>query len=86
MKHEHHGTVDTRGESLFEESDSSWEKSDFLLLNICLTLSKQALVFMCLQYKTFENTEGKEEIACDKQFILFPRCFLPVWRAFCYFH
>ena len=29
------------------------------------------------QYKTFENTVGKGEIAPDKQSLLFPQCFLP---------
>ena len=29
------------------------------------------LVFTCLQYKPFENTEGKGEIACNEQFLLF---------------
>ena len=33
---------------------------------------KQALVFMCLQYKSFENTLGKEEIAHYEQVLLFP--------------
>ena len=42
--------------------------------------------FMCLQYKSFENTEGKGEIAHNEQFLLFPQCFLPIWRTFCYFH
>ena len=28
--------------------------------------------FTCLQNKSFENTEGKEEIACNEQFLLFP--------------
>ena len=32
---------------------------------------------MCLQYKSFENTVGKEEIAHNGQFLLFPLCFLP---------
>ena len=33
---------------------------------------KQALVFFtCLQYKSFENTVGKGEIARNKQFLLF---------------
>ena len=32
---------------------------------------KQALVFMCLQYKSFENTAGKGEIARNEQFLLF---------------
>ena len=38
--------------------------------------------FTCLQYKPFENTVGKREIARDEQFLLFPQCFLPVWRTF----
>ena len=37
-----------------------------------LTLPKQALVFMCLQNKSFENTVGKGEIARNEQFLLFP--------------
>ena len=47
---------------------------------------KQALVFTCLQYKTFENTVGKGEIARNEQFLLFPQCFLSVWRTFCHFY
>ena len=35
-------------------------------------LPKQALVFMCLQYKFLENTVGKGEIALNEQFLLFP--------------
>ena len=27
---------------------------------------------MCLQYKSFENTAGKREIAYNEQFLLFP--------------
>ena len=33
---------------------------------------KQALVFTCLQFKSFENTVGKGEIARNKQFLHFP--------------
>ena len=44
------------------------------------------LVFMCLQYKFFENTEGKGEIARNEQFLLFPQYFLPVGRTFLHFH
>ena len=47
---------------------------------------KQTLVFMCLQYKSFKNPVGKGEIACYDQFLLFPQCFLPVWKAFYHFH
>ena len=35
-----------------------------------------------LQYKSFENTVGKGEIACNEQFLLFPQCFLPTLRPF----
>ena len=47
---------------------------------------KQALVFTCLQKKSFENTMGKGEIARSEQFLLFPQCFLPFWRTFCNFY
>ena len=46
-----------------------------------LTVSQTNPDFMCLQYKSFGNTVGKGEIACNKQFLLFPQCFLPVWRT-----
>ena len=32
--------------------------------------------FTSLQYKSFENTAGKGEIARNEQFLLFPQCFL----------
>ena len=47
---------------------------------------KQALVFTCLQYKSFEITVGKGEIACNEQFLLFPQHSLPFWRPLCIFH
>ena len=34
----------------------------------------------------FENTEGKGEIARNDQFLLYPQCFLIIWRTFCHFH
>ena len=40
-----------------------------------LPLAEQALVFTCLQYKFFESTVGKGEIAHDEQFLLFPTLF-----------
>ena len=46
---------------------------------------KQALVFTCLQSKSFENPVGKGEIARNEQFLLFPNRFLPPWRTFCHF-
>ena len=40
-------------------------------LGYALTLSKQALVYTCLQYTSFENSEGKREIARNVQFLVF---------------
>ena len=36
--------------------------------------------------KPFENTVGKGEIARNEQFLLFPQCFLLIWRAFYHFN
>ena len=47
---------------------------------------KQTLVFMCLQYKSLENTVGKREIACNEQILLFPQRFIPFRRTFYHFH
>ena len=47
---------------------------------------KQALVFTYLQYKSFEKTEGKGEIAHNEQFLLFPQCFLPSRITYRHFH
>ena len=49
---------------------------------VSLTFSQQALIFTCLQYKSIENTVEKGEIARNEQFLLFPQCFLPLWRTF----
>ena len=35
-----------------------------------------------LQYKSFENTVGKREIAHNMLFPLFQLCFLPCWSIF----
>ena len=56
-----------------------------LSLSTTQPFPKQALVFTCLQYKSFEKAVGKGEIAHNEQFLLFPKCFLPFWRTFCRF-
>ena len=40
----------------------------------CSTLSQTS---PCLQYKSYENTMGKGEIAHNEQFFLFPQFFHP---------
>ena len=47
---------------------------------------KPALVFTCLQYKAFEITVRKGEIARNEQFLLFPQPLLPFCRPLCLFH
>ena len=53
--------------------------------SISLTLSQTSPGFY-VQYKPFENTVGKGEIAHNEQFLLFPQFFLPIWKTFCHFH
>ena len=48
-------------------------------------LPEQALAFTCLHHKSIENTVGKGEIARNEQFLLFPPCFLPIWKTYCSF-
>ena len=55
-------------------------------IELVLPLSKQALVFTCLQYKSFENTLGKGEIARNEQFLLLPHHFLPASKTCCHFY
>ena len=40
---------------------------------------------MCLQYKTFESTAEKREIASNKDFVLFPLCFPNLLKNFAIF-
>ena len=47
---------------------------------------KQTPIFTCLQYKSFENTVGKGEIARTEHFLLFPQCFLLVWITLSQFY
>ena len=42
--------------------------------------------FLFFDFKPFENTVGKGEIARNEQFPLFPQCFLPVWITFLHFY
>ena len=51
-------------------------------MSIISTLPKQALVLTCLQYRSFENTGGKGEIAREEQFLLLPYGFLSFWKTY----
>ena len=64
----------TLEESKILSSGKEGSKSMFWKSNLFM---EQALVFMCLQHKSFEITEGKGKITRYKQFLLFPHCFLP---------
>ena len=71
---------------LFLENLRCTNKQNIQTASIAEPFPKQALVFTCLKSKSPENTEGKGEIARNEQFLLFPQCFLPIWRTFCHFH
>ena len=43
-------------------------------------------VFMCLQYKSFENSVGKGEIAWNEKFLHFLQIFQTFQKAFQHFH
>ena len=45
-----------------------------------LTLSQALFFFTCLQYKSFENTAGKGEIARNEQFSFSHSVFYPFWK------
>ena len=47
---------------------------------------KQALGFMCLQLKSFENNVEIGEVARNEQFLLFLQCFLPYYITFYCFY
>ena len=58
------------------------QKTDIGIVMIGLNLSQTSPGF----HKSFENTVGKGEVARNEQFLLFPQCFLPIWRTFCHFY
>ena len=47
----------------------------FNVIYICNPFPNKPWFFTCLQYKCFENTMGKGEIARNEQFLLFPTVF-----------
>ena len=78
-------------EDFFEGLENFVGKSENTKLNHIADMScssevkpfpKQTNVFMCLLYKSFENTVGKGDIARNEQCLLFPQRFLPSWTTF----
>ena len=51
-----------------------------------LTLSQTSPGFYVSAVQIFWKHCGKGEIAHNEQFLLFPQCFLPIWRTFSHFH
>ena len=61
-------------------------RQKFIYLVKSKPFHKQALVFTCLQYKSFENMVEKGENARNEQFLLFPlesACLLSVCPSVC---
>ena len=71
---------------VFEGASISYHISATFYRMLLEHVPKQALVFKCLQYKSFENTVGKGQIAHSQQFLLFPQYFLPFFESFSHFH
>ena len=46
-------------------------------------LNALSVLFLC---PSRNGVSRPELCACDKQFLLFPQCFLLLWRTFCHFH
>ena len=77
------------GKEIYMAQIVEWKKvilKEKLLLN--LFPNKPWFLRVCKSYKpykSFENTVGKGEIACNKQFLFFPLCVLSVLRTFFHF-
>ena len=62
-----------------------------ICLLVCLSgslkpfLNKSRFLHVC-NTPSLLKTLGKGEIAHNKQFLLFPQYFLPIWRTLCHFH
>ena len=50
------------------------------------TLSQTSPGFFVSAVEVLKTLWDKGEIARNKQFLLFPQCFLPVWKSFCNIH
>ena len=74
----------TSVQSFFRQS-GSYEFINLWWLSLYSPLTNNPLLLrMCVT--SLLKTVGKEEIARNEQFLLFPQCFLPFWRTFCHFH
>ena len=63
------------------------EMNPITMLMITLTLLQTSPGFYLSAAQVFwKHVLGKGEIARYEQFLLFPHCFLPVWKTFCHFH
>ena len=52
----------------------------------CIQFAKQNVYPIVSAVQVFlKNTVGKGEIAHNEQFLLFPQCFLTIWKTFCQF-
>ena len=67
--------------SFFPQFSQSYHRQK-TVFELHFPFPKQAVVFTCLQYKSFENTAGKGEIASNEQFLLFPTVFSTLLENF----
>ena len=73
---------------LFQQCSQKTSFSGLLYLKFVVPvypIPTQCQLLTPLGNNPLENTVGKGENACNEQFLLFPRCFLPVWITFFHF-
>ena len=66
-------------------SKKSVQFSISLCFRACQPFTPYILILTHQQPTAFENIVGKEEIACNEQFLLFPQCFLLNQKIVCLF-
>ena len=71
---------------IFCEYSKSEKKGISLFVHVALLIVNNFSKFGVNICKSFENSVGKREIARNEQFLLFPQCFLPLWRTIHNFH
>ena len=55
-------------------------------LVVLLSFSQTSPGFYVSAVQVFRTHVGKGEIARNEQFLLVPKCVLPIWRTFFHFH
>ena len=84
--------VDNQHFLLFPKCFLPIQKEHLLVSDIYFVICKRfnpfpnKPLFLRVCSQSLLKTLWEEEIAQNKQFLLFPQCFLSIWKTFCHFH